>query len=173
MISEQSKRTILVTGCAGFIGFHLAKRLLEDGESAVGVDNLNEYFSVDLKCVRLRKLRSFDRFAFEDFHLANDAETVHLFQRFDFERAIHLAAQAGVRYSIDNPKVYLQSNLVATGNILEGCRHHSVKHPIYASSSSSACGANTRQPFSVHDNVDHAISLYAATKKSNELIAHC
>ena len=163
--------TILVTGAAGFIGMHVAQRCLAQGHTVVGVDNLNDYYSVELKGSRLALLRSQNNFVFHQFDLREREATAELFQSFEFETVIHLAAQAGVRYSLEAPQIYIDSNLVAFGNILEGCRHRGVKHLIYASSS-SVYGANTRVPFSVRDNVDHPISLYAATKKANELMAH-
>lgn len=164
-------KTILVTGAAGFIGFHVSKRLLDDGLSVVGVDNLNEYYSVQLKKDRLHQLERYDSFQFLQLDLADRNNVRNLFADFTFDRVIHLAAQAGVRYSLENPATYIDSNLVAFGNILEGCRNSSIPHLLYASSS-SVYGANTSQPFSVHQNVDHPLSLYAATKKANELMAH-
>jgi len=165
---------ILVTGAAGFIGFHTAKRLMERGDHVVGIDNLNDYYDVSLKLARLHVLETHqnsNRFHFEKFDLANREETQALFERYAFDRVIHLAAQAGVRYSFENPYAYVESNLVGFVNVLECCRHHKIQHLTYASSS-SVYGANTKMPFSVHDNVDHPVSLYAATKKSNELLAH-
>jgi len=161
----------LVTGAAGFIGFHLCKRLLDDGYSVVGVDNLNDYYSVALKKDRLRLLQDYDRFSFWKLDLADSAAMKDLFATGGFSHVINMAAQAGVRYSLKNPAAYVQSNIVGFANVLEGCRHAQVSHLIYASSS-SVYGLNTAQPFSVHANVDHPISLYAASKKSNELMAH-
>jgi UDP-glucuronate 4-epimerase len=163
--------TYLVTGTAGFIGYHTARRLLERGETVIGLDNLNDYYRVQLKHDRLAQLQPFDRFRFHQLDLADRAGIERLFAEAGAEIVIHLAAQAGVRYSLTNPHAYVDSNLVGFVNILEGCRHHGVKHLAYASSS-SVYGANTRMPFSIHHNVDHPVSLYAATKKANELMAH-
>ena len=162
----------LVTGAAGFIGFHLAEQLLRQGKTVVGVDNLNDYYSVQLKKDRLRQLEAHDNFRFELLDLADREQTAHLFEDLSFEIVLHMAAQAGVRYSLENPHAYVDSNLTAFVNVLEGCRSGQVKHLVYASSS-SVYGANKKVPFSVNDSVDHPISLYAATKKSNELMAHC
>lgn len=162
---------VLVTGAAGFIGFHVAKRLCERGDQVVGIDNLNSYYEVSLKEARLKQLAVFDNFKFIRMELADRESISQLFAEHDFQRVIHLGAQAGVRYSIENPHAYVDSNLVGFINILEGCRHHKIEHLSYASSS-SVYGANTTMPFSVHDNVDHPLSLYAATKKANELMAH-
>ncbi|ABM62943.1 NAD-dependent epimerase [Halorhodospira halophila] len=163
---------ILVTGVAGFIGMHCARQLIEAGHQVVGIDNLNDYYDVTLKEARLDELRRCEGdFYFARVDLADSAGVDALFREGRFDRVIHLAAQAGVRYSLENPRAYIDSNLVGFGNILEGCRHHDTGHLVYASSS-SVYGANTRMPFSVHDNVDHPVSLYAATKKSNELMAH-
>ncbi|MGB8398211.1 NAD-dependent epimerase [Bradyrhizobium sp.] len=162
---------LLVTGCAGFIGFHLAKRLLQDGKPVIGLDNLNDYYDPALKRARLDMLTSDSNFAFLKLDLADRAEMKALFERFRFSAVIHLAAQAGVRYSLQNPHAYADSNLEGFLNVLEGCRQIVCPHLLFASSS-SVYGANTRLPFSVHDNVDHPISLYAATKKANELLAH-
>ena len=162
---------LLVTGAAGFIGFHTAKRLLERGDDVVGLDNLNAYYDVTLKQARLAELERFDRFAFRKLDLEDRAGIADLFRAERFERVVHLGAQAGVRYSIENPFAYVDSNVQGTITILEGCRHNAVEHLVYASTS-SVYGANTRMPFSVHDNVDHPLSLYAATKKSTELMAH-
>lgn len=162
---------ILVTGSAGFIGFHLAKRLLEDGHEVVGLDNLNDYYEVQLKQDRLAILALHAHFHFHRLDLADRKGMTGLFQKEKLDIVVHLAAQAGVRYSLENPHAYVDSNLTGFTNILEGCRHNAVKHLVYASSS-SVYGANTAMPFSVHHNVDHPISLYAATKKANELMAH-
>lgn len=162
---------ILVTGAAGFIGFHLCQRLLAKGDTVVGLDNLNSYYDVQLKQDRLAQLKDRPGFRFHLLELSDRAGIAQLFAEQSFEIVVHLAAQAGVRYSLINPQAYIDSNLVGFGNILEGCRHSKVQHLVFASSS-SVYGANTRMPFSVHDNVDHPISLYAATKKANELMAH-
>jgi len=161
----------LVTGAAGFIGFHLSKRLLGRGDELVGLDNLNDYYDVRIKEDRLKQLAAQQQFDFKQIELADRDAMASLFQDHRFDIVVHLAAQAGVRYSLENPHAYIDSNLVGFTNILEGCRHHSVKHLAYASSS-SVYGANTAMPFSVHHNVDHPVSLYAATKKANELMAH-
>jgi UDP-glucuronate 4-epimerase len=161
----------LVTGAAGFIGFHLSKRLLENGVRVVGIDNLTPYYDVNLKKDRLAQLSTFDGFEFCQIDLADTQAVDDVFKRLKPEVVVNLAAQAGVRYSLTNPHAYVTSNLVGFVNILESCRHNDVKHLVFASSS-SVYGANTRMPFSVHDNVDHPVSLYAATKKSNELMAH-
>ena len=164
-------RKILVTGTAGFIGFHLAKALLARGEVVVGVDNVNDYYSVQLKRDRLAQLNPLAGFTQLEIDLADRRACEQLFQEHSFERVVHLAAQAGVRYSLTHPHAYVDSNLVAFTNVLEGCRQSHVGHLLYASSS-SVYGSNVRQPFSVQDNVDHPISLYAATKKANELMAN-
>lgn len=161
----------LVTGTAGFIGFHTTERLLARGDEVVGLDNLNSYYSVQLKRDRLGRLTGKPGFTFEQIDLVNRDALKQLFAREKFDIVIHLAAQAGVRYSLTNPEAYVDSNLVGFVNMLEACRHHGVKHLTYASSS-SVYGANTVMPFSVHHNVDHPVSLYAATKKANELMAH-
>ena len=163
---------ILVTGCAGFIGFHVAQRLLERGERILGLDSLNPYYDVRLKEARLEQLQPSERFQFERLDLADRSAMASMFERYPIRRVVHLAAQAGVRYSLTNPHAYVDSNLTGFMNILEGCRHTKVEHLVYASSS-SVYGGNTHMPFSVHDNVDHPVSLYAATKKANELMAHC
>jgi UDP-glucuronate 4-epimerase len=161
----------LVTGAAGFIGFHTARRLLDRGDVVVGLDNLNPYYRVELKRDRLAQLVGKPGFTFEQIDLVDRERLKALFAREKFEIVIHLAAQAGVRYSLTHPEAYVDSNLVGFVNILEACRHQGVKHLTYASSS-SVYGANTLMPFSVHHNVDHPVSLYAATKKANELMAH-
>ncbi len=162
---------ILVTGAAGFIGSHVALRLLERGDEVVGLDSLNDYYSIQLKRDRLARITPHKNFTFEHLDVADEPGMRELFARYKFIKVIHLAAQAGVRYSLQNPQAYVSSNLVGFVNILEGCRHHHVEHLTYASSS-SVYGANTTLPFSVHDNVDHPLSLYAASKKANELMAH-
>ena len=162
---------VLVTGAAGFIGFHLSKRLIAEGHTVVGIDNLNDYYSVQLKKDRLAQLRALPGFTFEHTDLADDAALEAVFGRNTFSHVVNLAAQAGVRYSLINPKSYVQSNLVGFGNLLECCRHGKVGHLVFASSS-SVYGLNTSMPFSVRDNVDHPVSLYAASKKANELMAH-
>jgi UDP-glucuronate 4-epimerase len=162
---------ILVTGAAGFIGSTTARRLLARGDEVVGLDNLNDYYDVNLKKARLALLEKEPRFRFVLLDLANREGMEALFKAGRFDRVIHLGAQAGVRYSIQNPHIYVDSNVVGTLNVLEGCRHHGVAHLVYASTS-SVYGANTKMPFSVHQNVDHPLSLYAATKKANELMAH-
>ena len=162
---------ILVTGAAGFIGFNLSSRLLKDGHQVVGIDNLNDYYDVNLKKKRLAIIEKNERFTFVLGDLSDRENMQQLFKTHSFDYVINLAAQAGVRYSIENPASYVDSNLVGFGNILEGCRHSGVKHLVYASSS-SVYGLNTNMPFSVRHNVDHPISLYAASKKANELMAH-
>jgi len=166
-----SKKTILVTGAAGFIGFHVAQRLLQGGHDVVGLDSINDYYDPALKEARLSILRQSQNFSFAKIDLADRAATKDIFAAHRFPVVIHLAAQAGVRYSIDHPTVYIDANLQGFANILEGCRHHGCENLLFASSS-SVYGANTKLPFSVHDNVDHPISLYAASKKANELMAH-
>ena len=179
--------TILVTGAAGFIGYHLSKSLLEANHRVIGVDSINDYYSVDLKYARLRELgvsevdasieglecssELYPNFSFIKLDLADNTAVEKLFKRTTFDKVCHLAAQAGVRYSIENPSVYIQSNLVAFGNLLEAVRHHNIDHFIYASSS-SVYGETKEVPFKVDQRVDHPISLYAATKKANELMAH-
>ena len=181
-------KRVLVTGAAGFIGFHLSKRLLDEGSRVVGIDNLNAYYDVNLKKARLAILKKYDNFTFHKLNISNRRAMEGLFRGSpktetfpvtrhasrvtdSFDTVVHLAAQAGVRYSITNPYAYIESNIAGFINILEGCRHHKVKHLVYASSS-SVYGANTKMPFSIHHNIDHPVSLYAATKKSNELMAH-
>jgi len=162
---------VLVTGVAGFIGSALALRLLERGDEVIGIDNINDYYDINLKLARLENLNGFKSFKFLKLDISERSEIESLFAREKFHKVMHLAAQAGVRYSITNPHAYINSNIVGFVNILEGCRYHDVKHLVYASSS-SVYGANTKIPFSIHDNVDHPVSLYAASKKSNELMAH-
>ena len=162
---------VLVTGAAGFIGGHLCAKLLERGDSVVGIDNLNDYYDVNLKLARLETLKKQEHFEFIKMDIADRAPMEKLFQDHTFQRVVNLAAQAGVRYSIENPHAYINANIVGFLNILEGCRHANVPHLSYASSS-SVYGANSKQPFAEEDNVDHPVSLYAASKKSNELMAH-
>jgi UDP-glucuronate 4-epimerase len=162
---------ILLTGTAGFIGYHVAERLLDRGDEVVGFDNLNPYYDVRLKEARLARLQHRAGFRFRRLDLEDRAGVESIFREERPQRVIHLAAQAGVRYSLENPHTYLESNITGTLHILEGCRHYPVEHLVYASSS-SVYGANTTMPFSVHDNVDHPLSLYAASKKANELMAH-
>ena len=165
---------ILVTGAAGFIGFHVCQVLLSRGDEVVGIDNINDYYDVNLKLGRLAELErhpNAENFRFIKLDIALRPEMEALFAEHKFDKVVHLAAQAGVRYSIENPHAYIDSNIVGFTNILEGCRHNAVKHLVYASSS-SVYGANESMPFSVSDNVDHPVSLYAASKKANELMAH-
>ena len=162
---------ILVTGTAGFIGFYVAQRLLERGDHVVGWDNLNNYYDVSLKEARLQRLNDYDRFNFLKIELAQQEHVAAAFKEASPERVVHLAAQVGVRYSLKNPHAYINSNIIGFMNILEACRHRQVQHLVYASSS-SIYGMNKVAPFSTHHNVDHPISLYAATKKANELMAH-
>ncbi|BAZ89588.1 NAD-dependent epimerase/dehydratase [Raphidiopsis curvata NIES-932] len=163
---------ILVTGAAGFIGFHLSNYLLNRGDYVVGIDNLNSYYDVSLKQARLVQLEPHNKlFSFIPLDLADRERVNNLFAQHQFDVVVNLAAQAGVRYSIKNPHAYIDSNIIGFTNVLEACRHYGVKHLVFASSS-SVYGANTKIPFSTHDNVDHPISLYAATKKANELMAH-
>ena len=163
--------TVLVTGAAGFIGYHTVKRLCREGLDVVGIDNLNDYYSVEFKHARLKALESLPGFRFQTLDIIDKPALMALFEDHAFTEVVHLAAQAGVRYSLDNPDVYAQSNLVGFLNVLEACRHHRPAHLIYASSS-SVYGTNRKMPFSVEDSVDHPISLYAATKRANELLAH-
>ncbi len=169
--STSAANPVLVTGAAGFIGFFLAKRLLDDGRRVIGLDNLSSYYDVTLKQARLAQLRDRDGFEFVKLDLANRIGMEALFAANRFQSVVHLAAQAGVRYSLEDPHSYVDSNLVGFLNVLEGCRRQGVPHLVYASSS-SVYGANTAMPFSVHHNVDHPVSLYAASKKANELMAH-
>ncbi|ARU56626.1 NAD-dependent epimerase/dehydratase [Oleiphilus messinensis] len=162
---------ILVTGTAGFIGSTLAIRLLERGDEVVGLDNLNDYYDVNLKYARLKRLEPYDKFTDLRVGVEERDRMQAIFEEHKPDRVVHLAAQAGVRYSLENPHAYIDANLVGFTNILEGCRHNNVEHLVYASSS-SVYGANESMPFSVHDNVDHPVSLYAASKKANELMAH-
>ncbi|WP_018871329.1 NAD-dependent epimerase [Thioalkalivibrio sp. ALgr3] len=162
---------ILITGTAGFIGNALALRLLERGDEVIGVDNLNDYYDVSLKKARLARIQDHERFTEERVDIADREAMQRVFREHQPQRVVNLAAQAGVRYSLENPAAYIDTNLVGFGNILEGCRHNGVEHLVYASSS-SVYGANEEMPFSVHHNVDHPLSLYAASKKANELMAH-
>jgi len=169
--NPSAPRKILVTGVAGFIGFALSKRLLEQGYEVVGLDNLNDYYDVDLKLSRLKQITMQENFKPVRLDIADRDGMARLFKEEKFDAVVNLAAQAGVRYSLINPHAYVDTNLVGFVNILEGCRHNNIKHLVFASSS-SVYGANTKMPFSVHHNVDHPVSLYAATKKANELMAH-
>ncbi len=162
---------ILVTGAAGFIGSTLSIKLLERGDEVVGLDNMNDYYDVSLKQARLGRLTPSDNFKFIKFDVADQDGMKAMFEEEKFDRVVHLAAQAGVRYSLENPQAYIDANIVGFMNILEGCRHNKVANLVYASSS-SVYGANTSMPFSIHDNIDHPVSMYAATKKANELMAH-
>ena len=162
---------LLVTGAAGFIGYALADKLCQRGDDVVGIDNLYNYYDVGLKQARLAQLKAHDNFHFVEMDLADSTAMEGLFKQHGFERVLNMAAQAGVRYSLENPRAYIDSNLVGFGNLLECCRNHDIEHLVYASSS-SVYGANEKIPFSTSDNVDHPVSLYAATKKSNELMAH-
>jgi len=162
---------VLVTGAAGFIGYHLSKRLLENSCRVTGIDNLNSYYDVGLKTARLEKLKSFENFSFFKMDISHNEAMEKVFENNHFDVVVNLAAQAGVRYSLENPHAYIDANIVGFVNILECCRLNSVKHLVFASSS-SVYGANTKMPFSVHHNVDHPVSLYAASKKANELMAH-
>jgi len=169
---ERDMKPILVTGAAGFIGFHVARALLMRGRPVMGIDNMNAYYDPSLKRARIALLQAEAGFAFREIDVADRVPMAELFQSLQPEFVIHLAAQAGVRHSVEAPNAYVDSNLVGFANVLEGCRHHGVRHLTYASSS-SVYGANTSMPFSVHDNVDHPLSLYAASKKANQLMAHC
>jgi UDP-glucuronate 4-epimerase len=162
---------VLVTGAAGFIGYHLTKRLLEDGCTVTGIDNLNPYYDVSLKQARLESLTPFERFSFVKIDISDKEGLENIFKSSQFDVVVNLAAQAGVRYSLENPRAYVDANIVGFVNILECCRHSHIRHLVFASSS-SVYGANTNMPFSVHHNVDHPVSLYAASKKANELMAH-
>lgn len=162
----------LVTGVAGFIGFHVVRRLIARGDHVIGLDNVNDYYDVRLKAARLAELTPLEKFQFVKLDLANRQGMKELFTEYPISRVVHLAAQAGVRYSLVNPYAYTDSNIEGFMNILEGCRQAKVEHLVYASSS-SVYGGNTKMPFSIHDNVDHPVSLYAASKKANELMAHC
>ena len=162
---------ILVTGAAGFIGFHLCEKLIKQDYIVVGLDNINNYYDTNLKISRLKRIEDYHNFKFVMLNIAEREPLSEIFSNEKFDMVVHLAAQAGVRYSLVNPYAYVESNINGFLNILEGCRHNSIKHLVYASSS-SIYGANTKMPFSVHHNVDHPVSLYAATKKSNELMAH-
>ncbi|MFN8666696.1 MAG: NAD-dependent epimerase [Gemmatimonadaceae bacterium] len=164
-------KTILVTGAAGFIGFHLAQRLLQRGDQVIGLDNLNEYYDPTLKQARLATLQREANFEFHRLDLADDDGMRSLFTSHRFDAVAHLAAQAGVRYSLENPHAYVKSNIHGFLNVLEGCRHHAVPHLVYASTS-SVYGANTAMPFSVHNGADHPLTIYAATKRADELMAH-
>jgi UDP-glucuronate 4-epimerase len=171
MADMRSDRPVLVTGAAGFIGFHMAQRLLQTGHKVIGLDIVNDYYDPALKEARLKLLKQHPQFDFRKIDLADRAAVASLFAQERFPIVIHLAAQAGVRYSLQNPHAYADANLEGFLNILEGCRHNGCEHLLFASSS-SVYGSNTKLPFSVHDNVDHPISLYAASKKANELMAH-
>jgi len=162
---------ILVTGCAGFIGYHLANQLLGLGEHIIGIDNINDYYDPRQKLAKLDLLKQHEHFAFEKIDITDKPALIDLFSKHQFDQVIHLAAQAGVRYSIDHPDVYVASNLIGFTNILECCRHHKVGHLVFASTS-SAYGANTKQPYNEAQNTDHPMSFYAATKRANELMAH-
>ncbi|MCF6765851.1 NAD-dependent epimerase [Thiotrichales bacterium 19S3-7] len=162
---------LLITGCCGFIGFHLAKKRLDAGDVVVGIDNLNDYYDVSLKQARLEILKRYENFSFEKVNLEDRVAIEGIFERYRFDRVCHLAAQAGVRYSIENPMSYIDSNINGFITILEGCRHQKVEHLVYASTS-SVYGANTNQPFTETKGVDHPLALYAATKRANELMAH-
>jgi UDP-glucuronate 4-epimerase len=170
-VAALDNEPILVTGAAGFIGYHVATALLKEGRVVVGVDNLTPYYDVKLKEARLAQLGQHNGFSFVRHDLADRQATSDLFAQYRFPHVVHLAAQAGVRYSLIDPQAYVDSNLIGFVNVLEGCRHNGCRHMLYASSS-SVYGSNTRMPFSIHDNVDHPLSLYGASKKANELMAH-
>lgn len=170
-MNETNKVKYLVTGAAGFIGARVCERLCEAGCEVVGIDNLNDYYEVSLKQARLQKLVDFNHFQFQKLDLVDREAMAELFAKGGFKRVIHLGAQAGVRYSIENPYAYADSNLVGTLTVLEGCRHHGIEHLVYASSS-SVYGLNKKMPFATRDSVDHPVSFYAATKKANEMMAH-
>ncbi|MFD2615130.1 NAD-dependent epimerase [Paenibacillus gansuensis] len=165
------KESILVTGAAGFIGMHVSKLLLEQGYQVTGIDNMNDYYDPGLKEARLQQLEGYSGFAFHVLSMEQEYDMIQLFRKNHFDYVVHLAAQAGVRYSLEEPRAYVQSNVSGFLNMLEACRHYPVKHLVYASSS-SVYGANERMPFSVHDGADHPLSLYAATKLANEAMAH-
>lgn len=169
---DMTNGSVLVTGAAGFIGAFLSKRLLEEGIKVIGIDNLNDYYDVRLKDARLHMLSEYKGFTFKKMNIADKESVNRIFEEYSPEIVVNLAAQAGVRYSIENPDVYIESNIIGFFNILEACRHYNPKHLVYASSS-SVYGANKKVPFSTDDMVDNPVSLYAATKKSNELMAHC
>ena len=160
-----------MTGAAGFVGFHLSKKLCERGDEVIGIDNLNDYYDVSIKEARLEQLKKYSNFTFIKLDLADREGIAQLFAEHHFDKVTNLAAQAGVRYSLSNPHAYMDSNIIGFCNILEGCRHHNIKHLVYASSS-SVYGANTGYPFSENDNIDHPVALYAASKKANEAMAH-
>lgn len=164
-------KNVLVTGASGFIGFHVSQRLLSEGYTVIGMDNMNTYYDINLKKARLEKLKPFRHLLFYEADISDRQTMSEIFDAHAIDVVVNLAAQAGVRYSIENPHAYVDSNLVGFMNILENCRHHDIKHLVFASSS-SVYGANTKMPFSIHHNVDHPVSLYAATKKANELMAH-
>ena len=163
---------ILVTGCAGFIGYCLCEKLLDGNSEVIGIDNLNTYYDIELKKKRLQRLKRKHNFTFYKFHIEDRDNLNEVFNLHDVSHVVNLAAQAGVRYSITNPQAYIDSNIIGFSNVLESCRQANIQHLVYASSS-SVYGLNNNIPFSTHDRVDHPASLYAATKKSNELMAHC